>query len=90
MLSDWEEQQFARIEHELGSDKALARVLAAPTERERRWLVVRRHFYPAGYLACAFVYMVLAMGGAQLVTLLGALLVAFVVWIVIEVRAKVR
>ena len=87
MLNDWEERQLADIEHGLSSDRALQRVLAAPTRRERRWHVLRRRFYPAGYLASALAYEVAAMGGAQLRTTGSAVLVVLAAWLVLELRA---
>jgi hypothetical protein len=87
MLDDWEERELAGIERELDSDRALVRLLAAPTRRERRWHTIRRRFYPSGFLACSIAYMLAAMGGAQRRTLVGVVLVAAVAWVVVEVRA---
>ena len=86
-MNAWEERQLAGIERALGSDPALARVLGAPTTRERRRLVLRRHFYPTGYLACALTYMVAATSRDQLTTMAGALVVGLAVWLVLEVRS---
>jgi hypothetical protein len=87
MLSDWEEHRLAEIVEELGSDRALGRVLAAPSRGERLWLFFKAHFYPVGYVLCALGFMVMAMGHDQWVTLAWAVLVAFVSWMVVEWRA---
>jgi hypothetical protein len=88
MLSKWEQRRLADIGRQLRSDKALRRVLAGPTGRERLWLAVRRRFYPTGYLVCALTYMLLAMGASQLLTLAGTFVVAPAVWVVLEVACE--
>jgi hypothetical protein len=88
MLNDWEQQQLSEMEADLRSDKALGRVLSAPTRRERLWSSFRLHFYPAGYIGCSLVYIFLAMESSLRALVALALLVAFVVGVVLEVRAS--
>lgn len=84
MLSDWEEEQLAEMELDLRADKALERVLRAPSPFERRWLAVKAQFYPVGFLLCAMTYMVLAGGASQVTILVGAGLTGLAAWVVIE------
>jgi hypothetical protein len=86
MLSDWEEQQLAEMEGDLLADKALERMLRAPSRHEQRWLVFRRRFYPVGYLLCALTYMVAVGAKSQPMILAGAGLAGSAAWLVIEVR----
>jgi Protein of unknown function (DUF3040) len=87
MLNDWEQAQLADIGRRLRADRSLGRVITGPTRRERRWLLLRRHFYPAGYLLCAVTYMILATGTNQVRTMVGAVVVGIAVWLVAELRA---
>ncbi|GAA4718175.1 hypothetical protein [Nocardioides conyzicola] len=87
MLNDWELRQLAGIEEELSSDKHLGRVLSSSTGIGLACSRVRRHFYPAGFLAGAVAYMGLVMGDAQRGTVGWAVLVLLLVWIFLEVRA---
>ena len=69
MLDDWEGRQWAALEERLSADPELTRKAAAIARLSRRRRAFQRRFYPAGYLASALGYMMLAMGGAVAVEL---------------------
>jgi hypothetical protein len=87
MLDDWEAKELAAIERELSSDRALVRSLAGPSRRERRWCRLEQRFYPRGFLLCAVVYMLMALGSGQLPLVLESAAVGLAVWVVLEARA---
>jgi hypothetical protein len=87
MLEDWEQRELWAIEYELSTDEELAGLLAGPTDRQLWWLAACRHFYPAGYLACAVAYMLFSISSTHLASMAGAGLAGVAACLVGLVRA---
>lgn len=80
MLSEWERDQWQRIETSLASSFVPA------AHRERRRAAISAAVFPTGYLALALVYALVSMGGALLPLLAGTALVGLALWVLLEVR----
>jgi hypothetical protein len=86
VLNKWEQERWASIERELAGDRRLSTAFEA-RRTPHLWAVLRDVFWPAGYVACTVVFMLVALGGAARI-IGGILLCCTVLCIVAEVRAR--